>query len=425
MKRLHSEQGFGIVGTLIIMVAMLSLSVSVAAVAVASRHLGESSYLTSDALQLAEAGADKAVYAINKDGSYSGETSSLGQGSFTTTITSIDSVTKDVVSTGSITFGTHTYTRHVKVRIQTSPSSNSVAFNYAVQVGAGGLKQDNNTSVIGSVYSAGNITGSNGSSISGDAYVSGSSGTIQSPSIGHDAHAHNITSSKVLHDAYYTNISGSTVLGTKHPGSADPSAASFPVTSQNISDWESIASSGGSQGSTNISGTVTMGPKKIDGNLTFSNGAVLNMTGVIWVTGTVTISNSGTIRLDPSMGTKSSVLIADNPSNQATGGAITVGNNGILQGSGNSKSYLTLVSTNSGTTDASPAIHLSNNALNAIFYSTQGEILIDNNSNLGAATGYGLHLSNNASVTYSSGMASSDVQVGPGGSWTVSSWQEY
>jgi expansin (peptidoglycan-binding protein) len=151
----------------------------------------------------------------------------------------------------------------------------------------------------------------------------------------------------------------------------------------------------------------------------------LNLTGVVWVTGTVSIFNGGTIKLDSSLGTKSSVLIADNPANQSTGGSIGIGNNGVLQGSGNSKSYLTLVSTNTGTTDSAPAVHLSNNALNAIFYATQGEILIDNNSNLGAATGYGLHLSNNASITYSAGMASTSVQVGPGGSWSVASWTEY
>jgi hypothetical protein len=105
LRVLKNESGFGIIGTMIIMVAMLALATSVATIAITSGHLGLASYQLSDALQIAEAGADKAVYSLNKDSSFTGETATLGQGSFTTSVTSIDSVTKDVVSTGSVKIG--------------------------------------------------------------------------------------------------------------------------------------------------------------------------------------------------------------------------------------------------------------------------------------------------------------------------------
>src|SRR5579871_1866643 len=156
MRVLRNQEGFGIVGTMIIMVAMLALATAVATVAITNRSLTQQSYEKSDSLELAEAGADKGIYAFNKNTSYTGETTSLGSGKFTTTVTAIDSSDKYITSVATVTQGTQTYTRTVRVKMTATPSTSNVSFNYAVQVGTGGIQMSNNATITGTVYSAGN-----------------------------------------------------------------------------------------------------------------------------------------------------------------------------------------------------------------------------------------------------------------------------
>lgn len=125
------------------------------------------------ATALAEAGIDKALNSLNKTGgSYSGETETqLGEGSYSVTITSKDSATKVIESTGYIPGKANPKAkRTIKI---TSSRGIGVAFNYGLQVGEGGLELGNSNSVIGSIYSNGNITAGNSNSVTGDIWVAG------------------------------------------------------------------------------------------------------------------------------------------------------------------------------------------------------------------------------------------------------------
>lgn len=125
------------------------------------------------AISLAEAGIDKAVASLNKTGgAYSGnEEIGMGNGSFSVTVTSQDSGSKVIKSTGYIPNKSNPKVKRT-VEIITAIGIGA-SFAYGVQVGEGGLELGSNNTVLGSIYSNGNITANNNNEITGDAYVAG------------------------------------------------------------------------------------------------------------------------------------------------------------------------------------------------------------------------------------------------------------
>lgn len=196
----------------------------------------------------------------------------------------------------------------------------------------------------------------------------------------------------------------------------------LPLSSGVIQDWKDQATAGGtcvsptcSSGNLTINSTTkTLGPLKVTGNLSISNGGKLIMSGTIWVQGTISISNNATVELDPGYGSASGVLLTDS--------TISVGNNAIFNGSGTAGSYIMLLSAKNDPTHT--VIDVSNNADGVIFYATGGIISFSNNASANEATGYGISLSENTSVNYESGLANLNFTAGPTGGWVISDWKE-
>lgn len=135
--------------------------------------------LTSDqALNLAEAGVDKAITSLNKTGgNYVGETETMiGPGSFSVVVTSPNPNTKIIESTGYIPSKTNPKAKRT-IKINASKGI-GVSFNYGLQVGEGGLKMGNLSRINGSVYSNGSVEMSNGSMVTGDVYVAGGTAAL-------------------------------------------------------------------------------------------------------------------------------------------------------------------------------------------------------------------------------------------------------
>ncbi len=240
-----------------------------------------------------------------------------------------------------------------------------------------------------------------------------------------DAHAHQVLDSTVECDAFYstdpTDIAGSTVGRNKVPDSEDPAPKLLPVSNGQVAEWKSLATDGGVTNGDyqlTIGQTDELGPQEITGNMLIDNGSTLRLTGTVWVHGDVTFTNNAIIALDPAYGLDSGVLVAD--------GKIVVNNNVVFQGTGQEGSYIMVMSTNTSVDPLSPAITIDNNADTVIFYAHKGMIDVANNAILREATAYKLHLSNGASVSYESGLASAAFANGPGGVWRVSNtnWLE-
>ncbi len=221
-----------------------------------------------------------------------------------------------------------------------------------------------------------------------------------------DLRANTIEKSEIHGDAYYQTISNTDVDGASFPGSTDPDPKPLPISDADINGWKALAAAGTVlSGDQTITGTVTLGPTKIEGNLTLSNSAHLIMNGILWVTGDITFTNPGVqISLDPSFGAGSSVMIAD--------GRIDINNNASITGSGDPKSYLLVLSTNNSLNPASPAINAANNSTAVIYYAKNGMIRVYNGSDLNGSSGYYLTLEETSTITYDPNLASFTVPTG-------------
>ena len=254
-----------------------------------------------------------------------------------------------------------------------------------------------------------------------------------------NASANTIGNSDICGDAYYQTIdSGSLSFlnspsspcsspltpGTAHPNSPDPPLQNMPISESNINQWKQDAEQGGVRsGDLVVSSNMSYGPKKIEGNLTVSANQILTLTGAVYVTGNIQISNGGSVRCAVSYGENSCVLMAD--------GWVHIENNGVFSGSGQAGSYIMLLSnslcdgsSSSGCTDHNSAIDLHNNAVGAVFYAGNGLIYLHNGVEVSELTGKKLHLENNAIIRYAQGLASASFSSGPGASWQIETWQE-
>lgn len=214
-------------------------------------------------------------------------------------------------------------------------------------------------------------------------------------------------------NAYYSSTNTCSVTGTSNPGTPDSSQQALPISQAQIDEWKSVAVSGGtSTGTYTVDSIDTLGPIKIEGDLVVNG--ILYLTGPVWVEGNVTLNNNAQVLVHASMGNAGTVLLADKPTDLAGTGLVDIANNAIITGNGNVGSYLMMLSTKTGN-----AMNVTNNATGAIFYSANGTINVANNAGGAQVTGYGIHLSENATVTYSIGLQSTIFANGPGGAWAV------
>ena len=133
------------------------------------------------ATALAEAGADKALAALNKTaGSYNGEAeTTLGDGSYSVTITSKNAGTKIIESTGYLPNKANPKVKRIiKAEATTGVG---VAFVYGIQIGEGGLSMKGGNPITGSVYSNGDIIVTGGgaeNNVTGDVWVAAAPAAI-------------------------------------------------------------------------------------------------------------------------------------------------------------------------------------------------------------------------------------------------------
>ncbi|KKW22812.1 MAG: hypothetical protein UY74_C0043G0016 [Candidatus Kaiserbacteria bacterium GW2011_GWC2_52_8b] len=239
-------------------------------------------------------------------------------------------------------------------------------------------------------------------------YMGGVATSLSGITVQGNAYANTLSSCSVGGDAYYQTISNCSVGGTSHPGSVDQTAAPLVPSDGQIDDWKATAEAGGVVGSQNISDTtITLGPKKITGNLTLSNNATLTVSGTLWITGTLSASNNANIRLSPSYGSNSGVIVVD--------GTASLSNNATVIGSGQPGSYIMIVVAKNDPTHT--VLEIGNNVGGAIFSAPHGRVEFENNAGAKEVTGYGFEMENNSTVTYESGLQNETFSNGPGGSW--------
>lgn len=404
---------------------------------------------------LAEAGVEDLSYRIQSGKQYSSPESLTLDGATTvTTVTNLDAATRQVVSSGNVL----SRVRSVETLLT---STNGASFHYGTQIGDGGLEMDNSSRVNGSVYSNGNIVGNNEPRITGDAFAAVSS-TVSGMTVDGNARANRLednaiggsaTSSTVIYrgsvgiHGYADTFSGGTISGNAYYNTSvsatttvdglkiqeSPAPANLPKLDMPISDalldqWENEAAA---NGITNCSGTYeppngSTLQGKYTCNIEIDGTKIVTLTGALWVSGNFDMANSAQLKLAPSFGSFSSVVIADNTGNRTTSSKISVSNSAQILGSGQAGSYIMVVSRNNSAElgGDETAIEVGNSSAAAIYYAPHGLISLQNNVNLKEATSWKMHLKNSATVTYEGGLANVQFSSGPTGGFKLQSWTE-
>ncbi len=235
-----------------------------------------------------------------------------------------------------------------------------------------------------------------------------------------DAWAHEVTDSTITGNLYcQAGNNNNKSCDTSRP---DPSPVGFPISDANIAQWKLDAADGGT-----ITGDYTptgdfssLGPKKIAGNLIIPANHTLTVTGTLWVTGMITAGNGAILRLDSTYDANSGVVISD--------GRVNLSNSVSFEGSGDSNSYVLLVTTSdcpaSSSCGGANAVDISNNVNLVIINAQRGTISISNNTTVKEITAEEIILGNNVEITYESGLTNVNFSSGPGGAWNIVNWRE-
>ena len=248
-------------------------------------------------------------------------------------------------------------------------------------------------------------------------YLGGINSVISGMTIGQlgvgNASAHTVNNSIIAGNLYCQTGSGNNKSCDISEG--DPTPLNFPISDSQVQSWKDYAVSGETQtGDINISGsgTLTIGPKKIVGNLYVSNNGILTISGTLWVTGNIVLSNQAQVKLSSSYGSGSGMIISD--------GTVSTSNSASFSGSGTTGSYMMMLTTST----SSSAINIANSAGTVILVAPYGTISFSNTAGAKEAIAKTINMSNSATLTYESGLANINFSSGPSGSWEVQTWGE-
>ena len=291
-----------------------------------------------------------------------------------------------------------------------------VSFHYGAQVDEGGVVMGNNAIVDGNIFSNGDIIGGNGSQITGTAQIAGPGKKLSNVDIGVDAYVDICEDNgTVVTGVLHANVPGNCNYGSWDTSGLPVEAIALPIAGSWIQQRRDEAALGGTVGTQNISGAVSLGPKKIEGDLIVGTGATLTITGTLWVTGQFQTNNNSVVKLSAGYGNNSGIVIGDD--------FISILNNTVISGSGEEGSYVMVIG---GKDDPLQRVmSVGNNSLGAIYYANHGRIHLNNNAEAREVSAYGVDLDPNATVTYEIGLQDPVFVSGPSaGGWRVVSWRE-
>lgn len=195
---------------------------------------------------------------------------------------------------------------------------------------------------------------------------------------------------------------------------ADPDPQPMPLSDGNIQDFKDESEVGGTiEGGLSINSNTSMGPKKINGDLSITGGAILNITGTIWVTGNFSLTGGSTVQLDESYGSNDGTIIID--------GYVSLSGNSQFYGSGQPHSYPFLITTSSCPNDAycgnKDAISFGGGSGTVGLVAQNGTVSISGGSALKALAAKQVVMTGGSELIYDEGLVNSRFSSGSGGAW--------
>jgi len=265
-------------------------------------------------------------------------------------------------------------------------------------------------------------TGGITATISGDGYDYLRIGTT-----GGDAWAHTVNSTNTYGLIYCQagTMNNGKICDTSRQ---DPSPQAFPVSDNDLQIWKDEAVAGGTiTGNYSVGWAgATLGPKKITGNLTVSGGGTLTVTGTLWVQGNITVTGGGKVRLAPSYGANSGVILQSGTSDVQ--GYISISGAGMFSGSGEVGSYPMVVTTSvcpaHSSCGGNNAISMSGGAGAVILNAQNGTLLMSGGTSARTMTAYKTIVTGGGVVNYEAGLVNLNFSSGPSGGFDINGWTE-
>lgn len=405
-----------------LMAVVMAFSAILVSYVVNTRRAGRQFEVAVKSVDIAEAGINKAIYCLNSVSSdncgstygdaYTGETNvNFGGGQFTVTVTGSGPI-REVVSAGMTTAGRM---ETIGITLTNIAPTQDPDVAYSVQSGTSGLNIDNNADITGGPVSSAVSVICKANDLSGPIYVTAEDGLIDGCDLIGDAHADRVTNNKMNgHDVYYKTVNtDNTGVGQAYGGQATPTMPTGPTL--DLAYWQEEAEAGGVITGDYVQDGGSIGPKKFTGNLTISGTVTLN--GPLWIQGAIRFANNAVLQLNSAYDNHSGLILAD--------GGIHVDNNGQINGSGHIKSFIVVYTVS----DSAEAIRIDNNCTGAIFIAPNGGINVLNNAIITAAAGKGVHMGENALISFASAYHdASDIRLAaePNGTWRIvpGTWRE-
>jgi len=434
MKKVKSKNNFNIKsGYIMLLTAIIFMMVSIVIIFGISTPIIKQIFASRDiwnakqSYYLSEAGIEDVMYRL-KDGAMSakvGPTEDLILDGYSVITQITGSLNGKTITALSDQNG---YKKTIEAKVI---QGSGTSFNYGILAGNGGSVITGGSSVIGNIYSNGDILGGSGVHITGSAIAASSAKVF-----GNEGNYFFIGSTSTdmawASDVSHTSLIGNLycLSGTNNAGEKTcdtskgiPDTMPMPISEADIDQWKTEAIVGGTHNGNLIVGWDgdIIGPIKITGNLTVSGGGTLMVTGTIWVQGNIILTGGGKIKISPTLGSNSVVIVAD--------GYVKVDGGGQFEGSGTIGSYPVVVSTSicpnkTPCTTNSAAISISGGAGAVVLNAPFGKVSINGGSGARSVCGDSIYISGGGIVTYEAGLASLSFSSGPSGSWVISGWKE-
>lgn len=363
MKRFN-QQGQTLLIAAVLIFAIASYALILSGTLIQAAQVNRLWQYRSRALWIAEAGVAQAHWCLAQEtgtycggsygDSYSGQTVSFADGSFTTTLSGTGEE-RQVTSVGTFLGATKTVHQGF---VKTSGLV-TTSIRYAALSGDTGITMDGSSHVSGDIYSRGDVICSSSATLDNSVTVAGVH-QINGCNATGSVRANTIDSCSIDGDAFYQTIIDSAVGGTRHPGSPNPGRIDFPITQDMIDFWKEEATDGGVfTGDYKVSRDgASVGPKEITGNLEID--AAMTLTGTVFVRGNIAVNKD--VTLAAAYGDASGVLMAS--------GTIDVKTGTGFAGSGTG-SYVMLLTESS----AIPAVYLGGGTpYEYIVYAANGQV---------------------------------------------------
>ena len=397
-----------------LMAVVISFSMILLDKTLSTRRAGKAVANEGTALRIAHAGVSKAIYCLNSTTNgncggvagptYPGESNiSFGSGSFTTIVTTVNSTTRFITSTGRPSNGGRAETVLVSAT-NDSPLDTGIAFNAALVAGTGGIYVYSDSTVRGDMRSRGDILCTDTTAhLYGIPYVSSDGGQVDSCTLHADVHADKVQYSTALRDVYYRcqfwDLYGTTVSGVNYAGATRPSVYPLPVI--NTSFWRAEALAGGViEGNYVPANNSSLGPKKINGDLTLNPNSNITLTGTIWVTGDILMNQPSSMTLTSAMQQFGTVVLADSDTEPTSKGKIDIRDNVNIYGSGQATSFILFVSTNTSNDYDNPAIKVDTVSLQAAWLAPYGLVRLRGDESAAALAGQRIYMNVNSTVDF-------------------------